>query len=158
MRCSRTTMKECPHWYLSLWQQPPPFNAPIPRPTTLTTPNDRSIGSCTSAQLCNKVPISYNWTPKIHPKSAPSPSMITIPSNTSVPWTTPLTIPNGIRIHSAVLPQVLFPDTLMDRPIDTQTDRWARWQVSRITEYARYTDSNWCAKKCSLSNIQRTSE
>jgi len=31
------------------------------------------------AQLCNKVPIGYNGTPQIHPKTAASTSTITVP-------------------------------------------------------------------------------
>jgi len=41
------------------------------------------------------------------------------PSNTWMPVATPLTIPNGIRIHSAVLPQYTF---RTDRPTDTHTE------------------------------------
>jgi len=62
------------------------------------------------------------------------------PSNIPIPRPTPLTIPNGIRIQSAVLPQYTFRrDTQTDR--HTQTDRWARRQVSKISDnYARYAD------------------
>jgi len=41
-------------------------------------------------------------------KTARSPSTITTPSNTLIPCPTPLTTANGIRIHSAVLPQYTF--------------------------------------------------
>jgi len=40
---------------------------------------------------------------------------------------------NGIRIHSAFLPQ--YTDA------HTQTDRWARLQVSKMSVYARCTDT-----------------
>ena len=46
--------------------------------------------------------------PKFMPKTAPSHLMITTPSNTPIPQPTPLTIPNGIRIQSAVFPQYTF--------------------------------------------------
>jgi len=52
--------------------------------------------------------IGYNGTSQIHPKTAPSHSTITTPSNTPIPCPTPLTTPNGIRIQSAVLPQCTF--------------------------------------------------
>jgi len=48
---------------------------------------------------------------------------------------TPLTVPNGIRIHSAILPQYSF-RTHTDRPTHTQThrptDRWDRRQVTPL--------------------------
>jgi len=44
-------------------------------------------------------------------------------SNTPVPRPTQLTIPNGIRIHSAVLPQYTFrTDRPTDRPTHRRTD------------------------------------
>ena len=49
--------------------------------------------------------------PKFTPKTVPSPSTITTPFNTPIIQLTPLTIPNGIRIHSAVLPQYTFRQT-----------------------------------------------
>jgi len=72
------------------------------------------------------------------------------PSNTPIPWPTPLTILNGIRIHSAVLPQYTF---WTDRPIhtqthtQTQTDRWDRWQVSKNSTYARNIGKVRCTSK-----------
>ena len=70
----------------------------------------------TSPQLCNKVPIG---TPKIHPITAPSLRRSPPLSNTPVPWPIPLNIPNGIQIHSAVLPQYTFQT---DRQTDPHTD------------------------------------
>jgi len=55
-----------------------PSNTPIP-PTLLTTPNNSSIGSCTTAQLHNKVPNGYNGMSQIHPPNCLSSSMITTP-------------------------------------------------------------------------------
>ena len=53
------------------------------------------------------------------PQNCPFLSMITTPSNTPIPWPTPLSIPNGIRINSAVLPQyTLRTDRQTDRPTD----------------------------------------
>jgi len=40
-------------------------------------PKDSSIGSCTSAQLCIKVPTGYSGMPQIHPQNCPFPSTIT---------------------------------------------------------------------------------
>ena len=67
-----------------------------------------SIGSRTFAQLRNKVPTGYNEMPQIHPKTAPSLLTITTPSNTPIPWPTPLTTPNGMWIQSDILPQYTF--------------------------------------------------
>jgi len=86
------------------------------------------IGSHTSAQLCNRVPIGYNRIPQIHPQNCPFPSTITTPSNTPILRPTPLTIPNGIRIQSAVLPQYPF-------RTHRQTNRWDRQQVYAICAY-----------------------
>jgi len=36
------------------------------------------------AQLCNKVAIGYNWTPRIHPQNCPFPSTITTPCNAPI--------------------------------------------------------------------------
>jgi len=60
--------------------------------------------------------------PKFTPKTAPSLRRSRLPSNTSTPQPTPLTIPNGIPIRSAILPQYTF-------RTDRQTDRYARQQV-----------------------------
>jgi len=47
-------------------------------------------------------------------------------SNTRMPKSTPLAIPNGIWIHSAVLPQYTFrTDRQTDRPTDHTDRRWA---------------------------------
>ena len=57
-------------------------------------------------------------------KLPPSHSTITTLSNT-IPQPTPLTILNGIRIHSAVLPQYTL-------RTDGQTDRWSRRMFRHI--------------------------
>ena len=53
----------------------------------------------------------------------------------AVPGSTPLTITNGVQIHSAVLSPFTF---WINRHTDahTQTDRWARRQVSKTSAYA----------------------
>ena len=106
-------------FHLGTWT---PSNTWMPGMTQLTT-NDSSIAASTSTQLRNKGPIGYNGTPQIHPQNCPSPSTIITPSNKPIPRPTPITIPNGIRIQSANLPQ----NTLWtDWPKDRQTDRWSR--------------------------------
>jgi len=50
------------------------------------------------------------------------------PSNTPMPRPTPLTTPNGIWIHSAVLPQYTF---RTDRQTDQPTDRWSRRETCK---------------------------
>jgi len=51
-------------------------------------------------RACRKGPICY--------KTAPFPSTITTPSNAPIPRPTPLTTPNSIQIHLAILPQYTF--------------------------------------------------
>jgi len=64
-------MGEQNHWNPSSLGAPEPLSStPMPASTPLTNPNDGSIGSCTSTQLCNTVHIGYNGTPQIHPKTA----------------------------------------------------------------------------------------
>ena len=58
---------------LSLWACGPSSNTPIPPPSPLTTPNDSSVGSRTSARLCKKVPFGYNGMPQIHSQNCPFP-------------------------------------------------------------------------------------
>jgi len=52
-------------------------------------------------------PLIIEGRPQFTPKLL-LPSTITTSSNTSIPRSTPITIPNGIRVHSAVLPQYTF--------------------------------------------------
>jgi len=74
----------------------------------------------TLAQLCNIVPIGYNWMPQIYPQNCPflfgDHHLYLI--HLSLYWS-PLTIPNGIQIHSAVLPQYTF-------RTDRLADMWDR--------------------------------
>ena len=58
-----------------------------------------------------------------------------LPSNTPIARPTPFTIPNGIRIQSAVLPQYIF-WTETHRPTDTLNRR----QLDSMSTYDRYTD------------------
>jgi len=56
-----------------------------------------------------KSPIGYNGTLQIHPPPNPLPLRRSLlPSNTPITRLIILTIPNNIRIHSAVLPQYTF--------------------------------------------------
>ena len=52
------------------WGMWTPSSKPIP---PLTTPNDSSISSRTSTQLCNKVPTAYNGMPQIHAQNCSYP-------------------------------------------------------------------------------------
>jgi len=67
-------------------------------------------------QPCCKVPIGYNGTLQIQPPNCPFSFDCNPLSNTPVIQPTPLTIPNGTHIHSAVLPQFTL-------RTDLQTDR-----------------------------------
>ena len=98
-------------------------------------PKDSSIGSCTSAQLCIKVPTGYSGMPQIHPQNCPFPSTITTLSNTRIPRPTSPTTPNGIQIHSAILPQYIF-------RTERQTDRWSRRQTCTKSAYALLIESD----------------
>jgi len=70
-----------------------------------------------------KLPLPLHWSP-------PSPP----PSNTLILWPTPLTIPNGILIQSAVLPQYTFRTySQTDSKTDKQTDRWSRRQARTMS-------------------------
>ena len=91
------------------------------------------------AQVRNKVPTVYNGTPQMHPKTALS------HSNTSIPRPTPLTAPNGIRIHSAVLPQYTF--RTHSRHTDTRTVRLDKRHVYSNSAYACSISSERRAKK-----------
>jgi len=99
----------------------PPSNTSMPGPTPLTMPNDRSIGSRTSVQLCNKDPFGYNGMPQFTPKTATSPSTITI-KNTD-PTYHPKRHPFPVS-RFATIP-------FLDR--QTHTDRWARQQVHNMS-------------------------
>jgi len=77
-----------------------------------------NTAQCNLGRAASQNP-SYNGTPQFTPKSARSPSTVTIPSNTPIPRPTPLIVPNGTRIHSAVLPQCILHT---DRPTDRQSD------------------------------------
>ena len=68
-----------PKIHPSSWGMCTPSNTWTPEMTPLTIPNDSSIAACTTVQLYNKGPIGYNGMPLIHPKTVPSPSMITTP-------------------------------------------------------------------------------
>jgi len=67
----------------------------------------------------------------------PSPSTITTPSNTLIPWSTPLTIPTASGCNQPFC-HVHFPD----RQTDRHTDRWTRRQVRKISAYARLIESD----------------
>jgi len=69
------------------------------------------------------------------------------PSNTPILRLASLTIPNGIPIQPAVLPQYTFRSyTETNWPIDRQTDRWDRRQVYTISAYTCYIDREQRAK------------
>jgi len=96
-----------------------------------TSPPPKSFGK-------NNYATMLQWDAPISLPELPLPLWRSPPlSNAPIPWPTPLTIPNSIRIQSAVLPQYTF---RTDRPTDTQTDRWTRRQVYTISAYARYID------------------
>jgi len=114
----------------------PPSNTSVPGPTPLAShPNDSSIAARASTQLHNNGPIGYSGTvgrPKLTFKTVPSPSTITTLSNTPISWPTPLTIPNGIRIWSAVLLQYRLYTFRTDWPTDGLDDRPVPWALHSL--------------------------
>jgi len=101
--------------------------------TPLITPNDSSISSCTSTQLCNEVPISYNGTPKIHP----------FPFDDHHPY---LMHPSLDQPHSpsptGFGSTQLFCHSTLSRHTDRPTDRWSRRKLRNTTAYARLIESD----------------
>ena len=67
----QTNGKKTPETSLSPLGMWTPSNTPIPRPTSLTTPNGISIDSRNFAQLRHKIPIGYNGMPHNYPKTTP---------------------------------------------------------------------------------------
>jgi len=90
----------------------------------------------TLVQVCKKY-LLVSWDAPYLPPKLPIPLRRSpSPSNTPIPWPTPLIIPNGIRIHSAILPQYTFrtEGTTHTHP-HPQIDRWDRWQVYSSSIY-----------------------
>jgi len=68
-----------------------------------------------------------------------------------MPGPTPLTIPNGIQIHSAVLTQYT---SRTDRQTDTQTDRWAGDRsVTWVLSSTRWQRATRSANKIKLETV-----
>jgi len=69
--------------------------------------------------------------PHIYLQNCPFPlDDLYLPSNAPIPRPTPLTIPNGIQIQSAILPQyTLQTDQQSNRRTDRLTDTWDWWRV-----------------------------
>jgi len=76
-------------------------------PSRTHSPSQMTARSvCALLTTTQRSPHWLQGTTQIHLKTAHSPS--TIISNTPIPWPTPLNIPNGIQIQSAILPQYTF--------------------------------------------------
>jgi len=87
-------------------------------PDSLTSPVQSNLG-----RVASQSPCWLQWDASNLPQNCPFPSTMTTTSNTPIHRQTPLTIPNGIRIHSAVLPRYTF---RTERQTDRQTDRPTR--------------------------------
>jgi len=70
-------------------------------------------------RFCRTIQHSHSGTPQIHLQNCPFHFDDHHPSNIPIIRLTPLTIPNGIQIHSTVLPQY----TRVDRQRDRSSDR-----------------------------------
>jgi len=95
----------------------------------VTTPNNSSIGSCTSTQLCNEVPIGYSGIPQIHPQNC------SFPFDNHHPY---LIHPSLNRPHSSSQTASRSTQPFSHRSLSGQTDRrqtnrWSR-QRSTVTE------------------------
>jgi len=113
--------------HLSLVARQPWSNTPIPGPITLTTPNDSSISSRISTQLCNKVPTGYNGMLQIHPKKP------TFPFDNQQPHLIHLSLnrphlPPQMTFGSI---QLFWHSTFSNWQTQRQTDRWSSRQVSK---------------------------
>jgi len=101
----------------------PPCNTGWPHSPSQTTA--RSLHALPH-NYATKAPLVTMLRSKFTPQNTPCPSTITTPSNTPIPRPTVLTIPNGIRIQPAVLPQyTLLTDRQTkqsDRPTERPTD------------------------------------
>ena len=108
--------------------------------------------------FCTTTHQSPHWLqlPTFTPKTAPSLQRSSPSSNTPVPRPTPLTILNGIRIQSVVLPQYTFQT---DRQTDRPTNTWARRQFYSISTYVHYFDKEQCANNIATQpkNLCQTS-
>jgi len=100
-----------------------PSNSLISRPTSLTTPNDSSIGSRTSAKLRNKFLIGYNKMLHIYLQKLTAPSL-----RRSPPPSTPIPRPTSLAIQAASRSNPQY-TIQTDRETDRPTDRWTRRQV-----------------------------
>jgi len=87
---------------LLLGAREPPFNTPISRPTPFTTA--RSNHALPHNDVI-KSPVVTMGRSKFTPKLPLSLQRSSPPSNAPITRLTPLAIRNGVRIHSAVLPQ-----------------------------------------------------
>ena len=102
-------------WWQKILKQPLPFGA-----TPLTTLNDSSVGSDTSAQLRIKVPIDYNGMPQIHPQNCLFPFDDHYPNLIHPPSTDPTHHSKRHLDPFSCLPQYTF---RTDRATDTHIDR-----------------------------------
>jgi len=89
----------------------------------LTHHAKRQLDLFTHFRTTQQSPFWLQWDASNLPQNCPFPSTMTTTSNTPIHRQTPLTIPNGIRIHSAVLPRYTF---RTERQTDRQTDRPTR--------------------------------
>jgi len=113
------------------WECEPPSNAPMPGATTLTALNGSSIASALSHNYAT-VPIVYNGTPHIHPKTAPAhaPASSFDPADPSY--------------QTASRSSQPFCHNPPNRPTDslTDNDRWSRRQTCTNTRLRSINDSD----------------
>ena len=97
------------------------------------------VGRVASPPLTQRIPLATNLQRDAphSPQKCPFPFDDHTPSNTPIPRPTPLNNPNGIRIHSAILPQYTF---RTDRQTDRPTGRQMVWGQTCKNTRLRSTD------------------
>ena len=119
-----------------------PSNSWLPKPTPLTTPNDSSIGSPTSTQLCIKLPIGYNGMPPNLPLKRSLPHLIhpSLDRPHSHPTQHPDPISHFATIH--------FPDRHTDGIDDSLTPLMLTLAILIESDVLIITKDHYCLYSC----------
>jgi len=133
----------------SPWATWIPFLTSMPGCTPLTTPNDSSICSRTSTQLCNKGPTGYNGTSHFHPQNCSflfddnHPHLIHPTLNRPHSPTQMASGSSQPFCHNILYKPTDRPTV---QPTDRQTDRWSKRMFRTVSAYAK----EWCTKNYTL--------
>ena len=105
-----------------------------------------------SASLLHKVPLVTVGCPKFTPKLL-LPLRWSTPHLMHLPSTDPTHHPKWHPDPISRFATVHFPGWQTDQPTHTQTDRWARRQVTMTGAYACYIDKEWHANNVFFVNL-----